>query len=259
MTGVGHDGSRGMEGVRAGAGQGLAQGATTILDRFLNRLPTITIRAGHRLRIWLTSDVLVPRPGETGPASDAGPYRPSGRSGPADGGGARGRACGGTAPGAAGTRLPGPVRGARAAPGHGARLRPQLPRSVRRPSRDESGGHRHPRSDARRAAWRRGAVRDAGAWRRRWHGHGDRADGRRGPAGRRADERPGPAPDGPRRRGHAERLGLLAQPGDAPGRHPLVLEPGRAVALSPGAMARCRWAATSGRRCSGPTTRRGRW
>ena len=52
----------GAEGVRAGAGQGLAQGATNILDRFLNRLPTITIRAGHRLRIWLTSDVLVPRP-----------------------------------------------------------------------------------------------------------------------------------------------------------------------------------------------------
>ena len=52
----------GVEGVRAGAGQGLAQGATSILDRFLNRLPTITIRAGHRLRIWLTSDVLVPRP-----------------------------------------------------------------------------------------------------------------------------------------------------------------------------------------------------
>ena len=52
----------GVEGFRAGAGQGLAQGATNILDRFLNRLPTITIRAGHRLRIWLTSDVLVPRP-----------------------------------------------------------------------------------------------------------------------------------------------------------------------------------------------------
>ena len=52
----------GVDGFRAGAGQGLAQGATTILDRFLNRLPTITIRAGHRLRIWLTSDVLVPRP-----------------------------------------------------------------------------------------------------------------------------------------------------------------------------------------------------
>ena len=52
----------GRQGFQAGAGQGLAQGATTILDRFLNRLPTITIRAGHRLRIWLTSDVLVPRP-----------------------------------------------------------------------------------------------------------------------------------------------------------------------------------------------------
>ena len=52
----------GAEGFRAGAGRGLAQGATSILDRFLNRLPTITIRAGHRLRIWLTSDVLVPRP-----------------------------------------------------------------------------------------------------------------------------------------------------------------------------------------------------
>ena len=52
----------GRQGFQAGVGQGLAQSATSILDRFLNRLPTITIRAGHRLRIWLTSDVLVPRP-----------------------------------------------------------------------------------------------------------------------------------------------------------------------------------------------------
>ncbi len=52
----------GMEGFRSGAGQGLGQGAMQILQRFLNRLPTITIRAGHRLRIWFTSDVLVPRP-----------------------------------------------------------------------------------------------------------------------------------------------------------------------------------------------------
>ncbi|MDE3261209.1 MAG: hypothetical protein OYL41_04400 [Acidobacteriota bacterium] len=50
-------------GLQAGIGQGLGQGALGILDRFLNRLPTITIRAGHRLRIWLTSDVLIPRPG----------------------------------------------------------------------------------------------------------------------------------------------------------------------------------------------------
>ena len=52
----------GRQGFQAGVGQGLGQSATSILDRFLNRLPTITIRAGHRLRIWLTSDVLVPRP-----------------------------------------------------------------------------------------------------------------------------------------------------------------------------------------------------
>ena len=53
-----------MSGFRAGAGQGLGRAATSILDRFLNRFPNITIRAGHRLRIWLTSDVLVPRPTE---------------------------------------------------------------------------------------------------------------------------------------------------------------------------------------------------
>ena len=52
----------GAAGMRSGAGQGLGQAATRILDRFLNRLPTITIRAGHRLRVWFTSDVLVPRP-----------------------------------------------------------------------------------------------------------------------------------------------------------------------------------------------------
>ena len=52
----------GSAGFRAGAGQGLGQAATSILDRFLNRLPTITIRAGHRLRVWFTSDVLLPRP-----------------------------------------------------------------------------------------------------------------------------------------------------------------------------------------------------
>ena len=52
----------GVAGFRANAGQGLGQAATRILDRFLNRLPTITIRAGHRLRVWFTSDVLVPRP-----------------------------------------------------------------------------------------------------------------------------------------------------------------------------------------------------
>ncbi len=47
-------------GLQAGVGQGLGNSATSVLDRFLNRMPEITIRAGHRLRIWFTSDVLVP-------------------------------------------------------------------------------------------------------------------------------------------------------------------------------------------------------
>ena len=52
----------GTASMRSAAGQGLGQAATRILDRFLNRLPKITIRAGHRLRVWFTSDVLVLRP-----------------------------------------------------------------------------------------------------------------------------------------------------------------------------------------------------
>ena len=51
----------GRAGFQAGASQGLGEAAIQILDRFLNRLPTITIRAGHRLRIWFTGDVLMPQ------------------------------------------------------------------------------------------------------------------------------------------------------------------------------------------------------
>lgn len=57
-----HPYAGGMAGFRAGAGESIAQSGMQILSRFLNRYPTITIRAGHRLRIWFTSDVLVPRP-----------------------------------------------------------------------------------------------------------------------------------------------------------------------------------------------------
>ena len=52
----------GAAGFRAAAGQGFGQSATQILGRFLNRLPAVTVRAGHRLRVWATSDLLVPRP-----------------------------------------------------------------------------------------------------------------------------------------------------------------------------------------------------
>ena len=52
----------GAAGFQASAGQGLGQAATQIMNRFLNRLPTVTIRAGHRIRAWVTADFLVPRP-----------------------------------------------------------------------------------------------------------------------------------------------------------------------------------------------------
>ena len=47
-------------GLRAGVGQGLGGSAASMLDRYLNRMPEITIRTGHRLRVWFTADVLVP-------------------------------------------------------------------------------------------------------------------------------------------------------------------------------------------------------
>jgi type IV secretion system protein VirB10 len=31
-----------------------------VLNRFLNRLPTITIREGHRVRVYVTSDFELP-------------------------------------------------------------------------------------------------------------------------------------------------------------------------------------------------------
>ena len=43
------------------ASEQMAASAGQIVSRFLNRLPTITIRSGHRLNIRLMSDVLVPR------------------------------------------------------------------------------------------------------------------------------------------------------------------------------------------------------
>ncbi len=46
--------------IRSGTGAGMAQQGMAITERFLNRLPTVTIRAGHRVRVYFASDVLVP-------------------------------------------------------------------------------------------------------------------------------------------------------------------------------------------------------
>lgn len=53
----------GFGGALSSAGSGFAQtGNNQLLAPFLNRLPTITVPAGTRLRVWFTSDVLIPRP-----------------------------------------------------------------------------------------------------------------------------------------------------------------------------------------------------
>jgi type IV secretion system protein TrbI len=43
-----------------GASSSISQSATTILDRFIQIPPTITIREGHRIKIWITQDMVLP-------------------------------------------------------------------------------------------------------------------------------------------------------------------------------------------------------
>jgi type IV secretory pathway VirB10-like protein len=45
---------------RQGVATSLSQSSLNILDRYLNVLPTFTIREGHRLKVYLTDDLLVP-------------------------------------------------------------------------------------------------------------------------------------------------------------------------------------------------------
>jgi type IV secretory pathway VirB10-like protein len=46
--------------MRQGFAQSTAQSSAQILDRFLNVLPTITIREGHRIKIYLSGDLALP-------------------------------------------------------------------------------------------------------------------------------------------------------------------------------------------------------
>jgi type IV secretory pathway VirB10-like protein len=49
-----------LDRARAGLGSSLANSSTAILDRFLNILPTVTIREGNRVKIYLSGDLLLP-------------------------------------------------------------------------------------------------------------------------------------------------------------------------------------------------------
>ena len=55
----GGDGDRTV--IISGAGDATSQATQQALARFLNRLPTVTIREGHRLKVYLTRDLEIPR------------------------------------------------------------------------------------------------------------------------------------------------------------------------------------------------------
>ena len=46
--------------ITGNVGDATAQAATQTMSRFLNRLPTITVREGHRVKVYLTSDLQLP-------------------------------------------------------------------------------------------------------------------------------------------------------------------------------------------------------
>jgi type IV secretion system protein VirB10 len=50
----------GVDTYRQGIGTSVAQSSTRVLDRFLNLLPTITIREGHRIKVILSQDLSLP-------------------------------------------------------------------------------------------------------------------------------------------------------------------------------------------------------
>jgi type IV secretion system protein VirB10 len=50
----------GTDAFKYGAASGVSQSATTILDRFINIPPTITIRDGHRVKVYISQDLLLP-------------------------------------------------------------------------------------------------------------------------------------------------------------------------------------------------------
>jgi type IV secretory pathway VirB10-like protein len=50
----------GTEAYKAGIASSLSQSSANVLDRFINIPPTITIRNGHRIKVYITQDMLLP-------------------------------------------------------------------------------------------------------------------------------------------------------------------------------------------------------
>ena len=50
----------GTDALKSGIGSSLSQSGANILDKFLNIPPTITIREGHRIKVYISQDLLLP-------------------------------------------------------------------------------------------------------------------------------------------------------------------------------------------------------
>jgi type IV secretion system protein TrbI len=50
----------GVDAYRRGVSESLSQSALRILDRYLNILPTLTVREGHRVKVFLSDDLMLP-------------------------------------------------------------------------------------------------------------------------------------------------------------------------------------------------------
>ena len=50
----------GTDVMRQGFAQSTAQSSAQILDKFLNIMPTVTIREGHRVKVYLSGDLALP-------------------------------------------------------------------------------------------------------------------------------------------------------------------------------------------------------
>lgn len=53
------DGNRSVI-IAGGVGDATGQATAQVMNRFLNRLPTVTIREGHRVKVYLTGDIELP-------------------------------------------------------------------------------------------------------------------------------------------------------------------------------------------------------
>ena len=59
-SGGGNITTSGSQAFTTGAASSVSQSATTVLDRFIQIPPTITIREGHRVKVYFTQDMLLP-------------------------------------------------------------------------------------------------------------------------------------------------------------------------------------------------------